>query len=389
MADHTEMKPGALPRVAGVDVARGLAAALMIQGHVFDAFASPAARAASAYLLERAFLQTLALPAFFVISGASLALRVEAALQRGEEAPKVRRAIVRRGLGIALAGYALNAFSALLDGWEGPETWLRADVLQGIGFSLAWLGFVGVRGHRSDGVERNIRETRLVAVALSTATVPILLCPFVSPLGALIPRELGWMVAFVIDVPRTSRFPMVPLMAWTAIGVLVGRWMIGRNRSVRSPAGASDADLGILGTLCLLVAVVFTASTQALVALLGGPLTRAHPAVIPNAIELAARGTLVLAMGAWLAPRLAAPVERWALRLGRGSLVAYVVHVPLCYGRPGSLLRGRLSLAECALVAVLMIAGSTLVIWARDAVVGPRGAHLASRVCRCVRCVRR
>ena len=67
-------------RVQGVDVARGLASMLMVQGHAFDAWASAEARGTTWYAIESAFLQTLALPAFLVLAGASLALRVEAAI---------------------------------------------------------------------------------------------------------------------------------------------------------------------------------------------------------------------------------------------------------------------------------------------------------------------
>jgi uncharacterized membrane protein len=374
LADRPAVSAGAVPRVAGVDVARGLAVTLMVQGHAFDAFISTEARASFAYRIESAFLQTLALPAFLVLAGASFALRVEAAAQRDEPVRDVRRAIVRRGFAIVLAGYAFNAFSALLDGWEGVETWLRADVLHVIGLSIAWLGAIGLRAERprtqrasEGGPERGIDRAHLGRTALATAILPILLGPLVSSVSPRVPREIGWVLGLVADVPGVTRMPMIPLTAWTAIGLILARWMIERNRAARSPAGAPDRDLACIAAVATAVAIAFAALTQRLVDLLGGALTRAHPAVIANAIDLAARGALVLAVGAWLAPRLPRRFRAAMIRLGRGSLVAYVFHVPLCYGRLARWLEGRLSLLECALAALGLVVASFLAVVARDA----------------------
>lgn len=352
------------PRIAGIDVARGLAAVLMVQGHAFDAWASDEAKASWAYAIERALLQSLALPAFLVLAGASLALRVEAGIARGEAASAVRGVIVRRALSIVAVGYGLNAVSALIDGWDGPETWLRADVLHVIGLSLCALA-LGIRGRTGDGT---IAPRALGTAAAVLAIVPVVICPWLSRLSAGAPGPIGWALALFVDVPGITRMPLVPLVSWAAVGALVARAMIARNREARSIAGAPDRVLVAMMAIAGVVAVVGTLAQDAIVAAVGGPLARTHVAVIPNAVQLAARGIGVLAVGAWLAPRLPERARRAMVVVGQGSLWAYAFHVPLCYGRFADWagLRGALSLAECALAAFVLVvlsAGAAAAKW--------------------------
>ena len=78
-------------RETGVDVARALASLLMIQGHAFHGWASPAARGTGAYGFTR-LLGTFPLPAFLVLAGAALVLRLRAARARHEDPARVRAA---------------------------------------------------------------------------------------------------------------------------------------------------------------------------------------------------------------------------------------------------------------------------------------------------------
>ncbi|WP_157069270.1 acyltransferase family protein [Sandaracinus amylolyticus] len=339
-------------RVQGIDVARGIASMLMVQGHAFDAWTSPEARETTWYAIERVFLQTLALPAFLVLAGASLALRVEAAAVKGERAADVRRAVLSRALQIVVVGYALNAFSAIVDGSEGIVTWLRADVLHVIGLSLASLA-LAIRGER-------VRAEVVTRVAIGIAIVPIVICPWVTRWSRTVEGPIGWVLGLFADVPGITRMPWIPLASWAAIGFLVARAMIVRNRDVRSAAGAPTSFVIAMGVTASVVIVAGTWAQHALVDALGGPLDRAHVAVIANAVQLVARGILVLAVGALIAPRLPERV-RWAVVvMGQGSLWAYAFHVPLCYGRFAevSRLREGLSIGACALAATLLVIAS-------------------------------
>lgn len=350
-------------RVDGVDVARGLASAIMIQGHAYDGWVDAEGKTTAAYAFTRV-LGTLPLPSFLLLSGAAIALRAEAAIAKGEEAAEVRRGLVRRGLEILVIGYAVNAVSALMDGWEGPETFFRADVLPLIGLCIATLAATGLRaGEGGRGVSRRA----LVIAASVLAIVPVIVCPWVSAWSRTIEGAPSYLLGLFADVPGVTRMPFVPLASWAGVGVLLGLGLSHANREERSVAGAPTRVLVALLVVSILVAVGFTELTRVWVEASGRALDRTHPAVITNAIELVARGTIVLAVGALLTPHLPGRVRAILLRLGRGSLVAYVFHVPFCYGALGLPIRGRLSMLEATGFVILLELASYGAVWARDA----------------------
>lgn len=357
-------------RIQGVDVARGLASLIMIQGHAYDGWVRPEDKTSAAYLFTR-LLGSLPLPAFLVLAGAAIVLRVDAAARRGESAAEVRRAVAKRGLVVLGWGYATNVAYALMDGVEGIETILRADVLQLIGLSIALLAMLGIRGAPGPGgAEPRPEPRRLALAALGLAVVPVLICPWVAPLGAHLQGPFRFAVALLIDVPGVTQMPMIPLASWLGAGALAGLGLV-RMRD-RAPersriAGAPDRVLWFAGATSIALALAASWATSALVGALGGTLSRAHPAVWLNAIDLAARGVLVLAVGALLSRRIGERGRAILRRLGQGSLVAYVFHIPFCYGRAGELLRGQLSMASATFFVALLMIASWLVVRARDA----------------------
>ncbi|MBN8613150.1 MAG: DUF1624 domain-containing protein [Deltaproteobacteria bacterium] len=352
-----------LARVEGVDVARGLASAIMIQGHAYDGWVDAEGKTTAAYGFTRV-LGTLPLPSFLLLSGAAIALRAEAAIAKGEDASEVRRALLRRGFEILVIGYVVNAISALMDGWEGPETFFRADVLPLIGLSIAVIAAVGLR---ASGAGKGLSRRALVIAASVIAVVPVIVCPWVSAWSHTIDGPAGWILGLFADVPGVTRMPFIPLASWAGVGVLLGLGLAHVNRAERSVAGAPTRVLLLLLVIAVAMAVGFTQLTRVWVEASGRALDRTHPAVIANAIELVARGTIVLAVGALMTPHLPERVRAVLLRLGRGSLVAYVFHVPFCYGALGLPLRDRLSMTEATVFVVLLEVASYGAVWARDA----------------------
>jgi uncharacterized membrane protein len=350
-------------RVQGIDVARGLASAIMIQGHAYDGWVRASDKTSLSYLFTRV-LGTLPLPSFLLLAGAAIALRLEAADARGEAPRTVRAALVKRGATVLAIGYVVNVVSAITDGFDGPETFFRADVLQVIGLSIAAIGVLGV-GARDGKLDRR----RLVIAAATMAVVPIAICPPVSAALWSTPAPLSWAVGLVSYVSPVSRMPFVPLAAWAGMGVLVSLGLARANRDARSIAGAPEGILAVVLALALSIAVLGTYAEGAITETLGVPLDQRSWAVVPNAIELAARGVIVLAVGALITPRLPTGVRAVLARFGRGSLVAYVVHVPLCYGVLARPIAGRLGMLEATGFVLLLEVLSYLAVVLRDAVV--------------------
>ncbi len=347
-------------RVQGVDVARGLASAIMIQGHAYDGWVRASEKTSASYLFTRV-LGTLPLPSFLLLAGAAIALRIEAASARGEEPGIVRRALVRRGLTVFAIGYAVNAAGALMDGYEGIATFFRADVLQVIGLSIVLLAALGI-GTRDGRLDRR----RLIGAGIALAIVPIVICPAVSAALWDTPEPWSYAVGLVSMVAPITRMPIVPLASWAAIGLLISLALIAENREAKTIAGAPTRVLLVLLAVALVLTLGGTWLEGWMSAALGETLDQRSWAVIPNAIELAARGTVVLAVGALATPWLPHAVRGVLARLGRGSLVAYVVHVPFCYGLLGRPIEGRLSMVEATGFVVGLEILSYAAVYVRD-----------------------
>lgn len=357
------MGPKGSRRIEGIDLARGLAGLIMIQGHAYHGWVGPEHHDAASYQLTR-LLGTLPLPAFLLLAGASVALRTQAAQRRGERAADVRRGVARRGLQILFFGYCVSALSMLMDGGHGLDTLLRSDVLHVIGLSIALHAVVGIRGDASGVVEpRRLTWATVVVGVGVTAIGPLF--------NGLTPAVVGpgrYLVALVGDVPGVTLMPLVPLAAWFSVGALVTQLLSWQRRrapddAFAATAGAPARTLLTTAAVAAVVALVAAPATAWLTGALGGSLTRAHPAAVLNVVDLAARGTLVLAVGALLAPRMPAKLRGVLLLLGRGSLTAYVFHVPFCYGTLGRPLSGKLSVAEATPWVLLLMAASVASVW--------------------------
>jgi uncharacterized membrane protein len=349
-------------RDVGIDLARGLAVLLMFQTHAYDAFVAPGERASFAYRATRE-LGAVPAPAFLVLAGVGLALAEAGALRRGVAADGVRRALVRRGFGIVGMGYGVSAAYALLDRSFALPTLLRADILHAIGGSIALTAASLVaRGRRAVGGGGSTQRIAAgsggcLLLAAFAVVVPIMLGDPVRR-GDL-PPLLAAPLALLVDVPGYTRFPVLPLVAFTIAGLLIGRWLL-----AHAPRGRAALGM-LLGGVA--VAVLADLGTAALVdALAVGPLTRAHPAVVLNVIDGLARAVALLGAGLALAP---APLRMvsFLVRFGRGSLLAYTVHIPLCYGTLVKPLSRRLVMLEATGLLLLIALLTYAVVRARDA----------------------
>lgn len=349
-------------RIDGIDVARGFASAIMIQGHAYDGWASPEAKETAFYAFTRV-LGSLPLPAFLVLSGASLALRVEAAARRDEDAKTVRAAVVRRGVEILLVGYVSSGIYALIDGADSIATVLRADVLHLIGLSIAIVGWLGVGGRG------RVDPKRLGIAALGVGALVLLVCPWASRATSGLDQGLfRFVVGLFSEVPEVTRMPFIPLAAWFCLGIGIAQLMIRERARARetSAAGAPAKTLLLLGGASLAIAVAGHYATAHFVDQ-GVALTRHHPIVWLNAIDLGARGVLVLAAGALAANHVSGRARTVLVRLGRGSLVAYVFHIPFCYGTLASPFAFELDMWTATALVLILIAASIAAVFVRDA----------------------
>jgi len=351
-------------RVEGIDIARALAGLIMMGGHAFDGWVHPEAKASFAYQVTR-FFAVLPLPAFLLLAGAAVAWRVGVAAERREDSAKVRHRVMLRGLQILAWGYAVNVLYALLDGYESLGTLLRADVLHLIGLSIAISAWIGIRASR-DSAHPDGRRLTWTAVILGGATT--LACPWLSGAASDVTGPHAYVIALFVDVPGITLMPAVPLIAWFSVGVLAAQWMM-RARAQASDSGAAGAPRRTLVHMLILgigAAIAGKIGTDFLVSELGGSLSRAHLAVWFNVIDLGGRGLIVLSAGGLLTNHVTGLARKMLLHLGRGSLFAYVLHIPFCYGKLGGPLSGELGMGSAAAAALALMAFCTVAVVLRD-----------------------
>ncbi len=347
-----------MSRKPGIDIARGIAVLLMIETHAYDGWVSAAGKQSFAYHLSRV-LSSIPASLFLMLAGVGMAMGAHAALRRGEAADAVRRRLGRRGLEIVGWGYLVSLAYQVIEGTLRPSVLLRADILHCIGLSMVVcaLALIG----------RSHLPWRALALGAAAIAVGIAAHPLVA--RAALPMPLAVVVGLFVDVAPYTRFPLCPLIGYVAAGVALGQVLL---RWEPRPRLALCLAAGLIG-----VAWLATWGTQAMVAAIGGALSRSHPAVTLNMVNGAARSLAVVCLSIAAAPlflrgpRAGMPA---LVRLGRGSLLAYALHIPFCYGRLAEPLAHRLHMGE-ATVAVI---GLTLLtygaVWARDRHAASKGA---------------
>ena len=301
-------------RLGGLDLARGLACLGMIEAHAYDAYVDAPHRAGAAFAVTR-FVALLPLPLFLVLAGMGVALRIERARERGEAPRDVERELLKRGAEVLASGYALNVIYGLMDGARDVASYLRFDVLHVIGASLMLVGWL-LPG-----------RARPQQAALGLALVTLLPSPWLNAAAAELESPLRFVLVPFVDVAPFTVMPLFPLASWCALGVALTpvcvRWP-GRVALVALPLAAA-ASFGM----------------QAWLSADGVTLSRQHPAVWLNAVDLAARALVAIGASLVVYPRVAS--TRFAvpvlLTLGTASLRVYALHLPFAYGALGKPVR--------------------------------------------------
>lgn len=334
-------------RAPGIDCARGLAVVLMIQTHGYDAWVSGAARPGVAYQLTR-LLGAAPAPLFLLLAGVGLQL----SYRPGD--PAGRWPWIWRGLKLVGGGYLLSVVYALLDRTPLWPDVLRADILHCLGLSIALCAAVLLG--------RSWRP------ALGLGLVALVAGPLVGArgLGLVPPPGLEPLIGLLIDAPPYTRFPLFPLVVFAVLGVTLAP-MLSRPISARRAWALAAACCGLawLGHL----------ATGLAVSALGGRLDRAHPAVVFNVVDGAARALAVVWIGTALAAAGRGRGVSLLAMLGRRSLLAYALHVPLCYGRLGRPLWHALGMAPASLAVGALVAITGLVCWAADSAARRSAVH--------------
>lgn len=329
---------------------------LMIQTHAYDGWVLGAARASAGFAVTR-FLALFPLPTFLVLAGVGTSLRVRAAVARGESTDAVRGDLMRRGLEVLAAGYGVSVALGCIDGATSLVTYLRADVLHAIGLSIVLSAAIWLRGPQVTDARPLFARSIAFGLVVAALSIPA------TQLGRSVSGPARFVLAPFVEVPGITRMPVVPLAAWIGLGAAFAERWLARPRTRRDHLALAGASA--------VVAALASVGTTALHRSLGGPLDRAHPAILLNVVDLGARAVglvaLCLAGGTATKRGVGARLERELALVGRHSLVAYAVHLPFAYGRVAAWLGRGLSMPAATQRLALLVLGTWLFVRAYDA----------------------
>lgn len=319
-------------RLLYLDWLRGLAAVIMLQGHVFDSFTKPELRNSGMFMLSQ-FVGGMPPAIFLFLTGITLAFLMDSTERKGlGPVERMRAAFLRSGylFGLAFA-FRLQLW---IFGWpKSPWTdLLRVDILNAMGFAIAVMSVMALF--------RTVERARLCAViglAIAFAS------PLVSQLDwsgtpALVRRYLA---------PDYLFFGFFPWAAYLAFGVSAGSIL----RLVPKEGVERVMQWGALLGGILVFGCQYVANLPFSV--------YAHSEFwlnSPAQVLIKQGATLVLTALAFLWTRYASNGGwSWVRQFGTTSLLVYWVHVELVYGRWLWFLKNNLSLMETLATAVAVI----------------------------------
>jgi len=319
-------------RLAYLDWLRGLAAIMMINGHVFHSFTHSDYRQGALYVLTQ-FVGGMPPAVFLFLLGVTLAFLMESRLRQGLDAPQRVKAAVKR------AGFLFGvAFAFRLQLWLVglPQThWtdlFRVDILNAMGLAVLCLSPLAA-----------LSSAARIRAGLAIGLAVAFLSPVVSWLNwSWLPKPLA-----AYFVPSAEAFAFFPWAAFVAFGLSAGSIlrMVQQEQTERLMRWAALSGLAlILGARYLseLPYSLYPASDFWLNA----------PWLI-----LIKLGVILLALSAaylWTEYG-ASPGWSWVRQFGATSLLVYWVHTELVYGRWLYFWKESLSPVQCVVVSVFVI----------------------------------
>jgi uncharacterized membrane protein len=329
------MKP-ASQRILYLDWVRGLAAIVMLQGHVFQSFLRNDLREGGPYLMSQ-FAGGMPPAVFLFLLGVTFAFLMHSQERKGVTAGGRVRAAVKRSGYLFAAAFAFRLQLWLFSIDVSPWTDLfRVDILNCMGLALLALSVMAIFR-----TEERIRLCAVLGVAIAA------LSPLVSSL------DWSGVPAIVRNyvIPDHNFFGFFPWAAFVAFGMSAGSIL----RLLRPEDVPSTMQWFGWGGLALAFSA-YTISNMSLSIYANSDFWLNSPALI--LIKLGA--ILILVAFAWLWNLRTTTLDwSWVRQFGLASLLVYWVHVELIYGRWFGALKEQLTVGQTvfaiALTIVLML----------------------------------
>ncbi len=325
------MKPSS-QRLAYLDWVRGLAAVVMLQGHVFDSFLRNDLRAGGPFTMSQ-FAGGMPPAVFLFLLGVTYAFLMDSQERKRISAGERWRVCVQRSGYLFAVAFLFRLQLWVFSAGQSPASdLLRVDVLNCMGLSLLVLSAMSFFR-----TAERIRFCAILGVAIAAASpvvsglghagLPVLLRNYLLPdhlFFGLFPWAayvaFGMSVGSILRVTSQDDLPAVmQWFGWGGLAMAFAAWTI----SGMGPSIYSNSD--------------FWLNSPALVFIKVGVV-------------------LMLIAFAWLWNLQRRPESfSWVRQFGVASLLVYWVHVELIYGRWLGAIKGFLNLPQTVLAAVLTI----------------------------------
>ena len=338
------MPPSSSNRVVFLDWLRGLAAVIMLQGHTFDAFASPATRQGSLFIFSQ-FIGGEAAAIFLLLTGVTYGL----GMNRREHLSPWRRvtSALRRARYLFLLAVLFRVQNwAFSYPTSSVTDLLKVDVLNLMGVMAAILAVLAL----FRGLDR----------VKWAAGVGVLVAVF-SPVVSSIPKSVFPQILQDYLVPSATMFGVFPWGAYFAFGCAVGSMVPlvergGWNRVMQWSA--------LVGFGLIFAGRYFANLPYSIYA--ASDFWLDSPALVACKLGIA----MLLGSCAFLWTEYLSGGWSWLRQLGTTSLFVYWAHIALDYGRLFERYHQRLDAFTCVIASLAMIAamvaGSVLfrrIVW--------------------------
>ena len=324
-------------RLPFLDWTRGLAALIMLQGHVFHSFARPELRESGPYVISQ-FVGGLPPAIFLFLTGVTLAFMMHGMERKGASRQDRLITALRRAGYLGLLAFAFRIQLFLFGYPHSPATdLLKVDIL-----NCMFVAIVSVAGLALLTTAQRVHAGVMVGAIIAVA----------SPLIALIPADWLSGVARMYVAPDPNYFSYFPWASFLAFGVSAGSVLrlVKEEHMHRLMQWSA-----ILGFGLVISAQYFSNLPYSL-----------YPSVdfwvnSPGLIFIKLGVIMVILAVTFLWTHHGAGQGwSWVRQLGTTSLLVYWVHIELVYGRWFGFWKENLSLAQCtaaSFVLILMMIG--------------------------------
>lgn len=327
-------------RLEYLDWFRGLAAAIMLQGHVFDSFLRTDLRGGGAFIYSQ-FIGGMPPAIFLFLTGVTLAFLMHSAERKGlGGGARVRKSLKRAGYLLALAiAFRLQMFLFGLPGAQWSDLF-KVDVLNCMALTIAVVSPMALFG----AAER-VRHCAVLGLAIA----------FASPVIA----QLDWsgvpapIRAYI--VPDYRYFGFFPWASYLVFGVSAGSLL----RIIPAEAVERVMQWATLLGLAVIAASAYCANLPYSI------YTNSDYWLNSPALPLTRLGVaLIILAFAYLWMRHSEGWS-WVRQLGTTSLLVYWVHIELIYGRWLGSWKGALNVGQTAAAAAVLIVLMVLLSYIR------------------------